>query len=183
MNCYKNVLVESELKIKLKYDILYYIQMETQSKQLEQVLSPPPTDMDNRQWTPRHLNAANIPNEQMALTPPYDSEHTHVNDVDVRGPGGFTPLMLASFRGNGLDTGCDNESSGSGSGESSNSGDSDDKSVEVIQALLVQGAEINAQTDRTGINSALGGENFILVLVFLLIINVTIQNNFGNGNV
>lgn len=127
--------------------------METQSKQLEHVLTPESTDMDHRQWTTRHLNAANVPNDQMALTPPYDNEHTHVNDVDVRGPDGFTPLMLASFRGNGLDTGCDNESSGSGSGESSNSGDSDDKSVEVIQHLLVQGAEINAQTDRTGKNA------------------------------
>lgn len=76
-----------------------------------------------------------------------------MNDVDVRGPDGLTPLMLASYRGNGLDNGCDNESSGSGSGESSNSGDSDEKSVEVIQALLVQGAEINAQTDRTGQNA------------------------------
>lgn len=139
----------------LKYLYIYFLlslsnQMETQSKHLEQVLSPPLSDMDQRQWTSRHLNAANIPNDQMALTPPYDNEHTHVNDVDVRGPDGLTPLMLASYRGNGLDNGCDNESSGSGSGESSNSGDSDDKSVEVIQALLVQGAEINAQTDRTG---------------------------------
>lgn len=56
--------------------------------------------------------------------------------------------MLASFRGGGLDTGMDDES-GSGSG-SAEGGDSDDRSADVITNLLIQGASINAQTDRTG---------------------------------
>ena len=62
---------------------------------------------------------------------------------------GFTPLMLASFRGGGLDLACDDESgSASGSGEG---GDSDNNtSADIITGLLMQGAAINAQTDRTG---------------------------------
>lgn len=55
---------------------------------------------------------------------------------------GFTPLMLASFRGQGLDTDGDDE----GSGE----GENDDKSTGIITNLLMQGAAINARTDRTG---------------------------------
>lgn len=63
-------------------------------------------------------------------------------------PDGLTPLMLASFRGGGLELGCEDESgSASGSGEG---GDSDNTSVDVITSLLMQGAAINAQTDRTG---------------------------------
>lgn len=54
--------------------------------------------------------------------------------------------MLASFRGGGLETGCD-EDSGSGSGES---GEGEERSADVITSLLMQGAAINAQTDRTG---------------------------------
>ena len=54
--------------------------------------------------------------------------------------------MLASFRGGGLDLGCDDESN-SGSGEG---GDSDNTSADIITNLLMQGAAINAQTDRTG---------------------------------
>ena len=63
---------------------------------------------------------------------------------------GFTPLMLASFRGGGLDLGCDDESgSGSGSGDS---GDGEaTTSADIITSLLMQGAAINAQTDRTGV--------------------------------
>lgn len=57
--------------------------------------------------------------------------------------------MLASFRGGGLDLACDDESgSASGSGEG---GDSDNNtSADIITGLLMQGAAINAQTDRTG---------------------------------
>lgn len=50
--------------------------------------------------------------------------------------------MLASFRGQGLDTDGDDE----GSGE----GENDDKSTGIITNLLMQGAAINARTDRTG---------------------------------
>ena len=101
------------------------------------------TDSDKRQWTPKHLEAANV----LALTPPTGDE-IESKDVDVRGPDGFTPLMLASFRGIGLDSGVDDESSGSAA--SAESEESDERSPEIIRSLLVQGAAINAQTDRTG---------------------------------
>lgn len=84
----------------------------------------------------------------MALTPPTGDE-LDSKDVDVRGPDGFTPLMLASIRGIGLDTG-DNESSGSTTTTSGDSEESGENSPEIIRSLLMQGAAINAQTDRTG---------------------------------
>lgn len=100
-------------------------------------------DSDTRQWTLQHLEAAHV------LTPPTGDE-LDSKDVDVRGPDGFTPLMLASIRGmGGHDSGLDNESSGSAT--SSGDGDeSDERSPEIIRNLLMQGAAINAQTDRTG---------------------------------
>lgn len=106
-------------------------------------------DLDKRQWTQQHLEAANIPHPSiLALTPPQAEDQSEARDVDVRGPDGFTPLMLASFRGGGLDTGVDDDTSGSGSTEG---GDADiDRSADVITGLLIQGAAINAQTDRTG---------------------------------
>lgn len=52
--------------------------------------------------------------------------------------------MLASIRGGGLG---DDDDSNSGSGEG---GDSDNTSVDMISSLLMQGAAVNAQTDRTG---------------------------------
>ena len=115
-------------------------------RQLEAVIDN--ADPDTRQWTTQHLEAANVPNPSiMALTPPTGDE-LDSKDVDVRGPDGFTPLMLASFRGMGLDSGVDDDSSGSGiSGDSEESGE---RSPEVIRSLLMQGAAINAQTDRTG---------------------------------
>ena len=115
-------------------------------RQLEAVIDN--ADSDTRQWTPQHLEAANVPHPSiMALTPPTGDE-LDSKDVDVRGPDGFTPLMLASFRGMGLDSGVDDDSSGSGiSGDSEESGE---RSPEVIRSLLMQGAAINAQTDRTG---------------------------------
>ena len=54
--------------------------------------------------------------------------------------------MLASMRGEGL--GGDDDDSTSGSGEGGE-GDAN-TSVDVISTLLMQGAAINAQTDRTG---------------------------------
>ncbi|KAH3791857.1 hypothetical protein DPMN_145348, partial [Dreissena polymorpha] len=101
-------------------------------------------DSDTRQWTTQHLEAANV------LTPPSGDE-LNSKDVDVRGPDGFTPLMLAAIRGMGPDAGLDNESSGSGATSSTgDSEESDEKSPEIIRSLLMQGAAINAQTDRTG---------------------------------
>lgn len=100
---------------------------------------------DTRQWTQRHFDAANLPSSILALTPPRGDDQQVSNEVDVRGPDGFTPLMLASFRGQGLDTDGDDE----GSGE----GENDDKSTGIITNLLMQGAAINARTDRTGESS------------------------------
>lgn len=122
------------------------IKMEKDCEVLEQNLDG---DKDQRQWTQQHLTAANISNDSMlALTPPDDSDHTRVRDIDVRGPDGFTPLMLAAFRGGGYDVG-DNESSGSGGSGSSDSRDSEN-CVDYIQALLTQGASVDLATDRTG---------------------------------
>jgi len=101
------------------------------------------TDSDPRQWTAQHLEAANV------LTPPSGDE-LNSKDVDVRGPDGFTPLMLAAIRGMDMDSGLDNESNGSATTSSGDSEESDEKTPEIIRSLLMQGAAINAQTDRTG---------------------------------
>ncbi|XP_023215803.1 neurogenic locus Notch protein-like [Centruroides sculpturatus] len=96
-------------------------------------------DSDPRQWTQQHLDAADVRNPDIvALTPPQgegDLEAGNAN-VDVQGPGGLTPLMLASFRGGGLDNGEEVED--------------EDGSVSMIQDLLMQGAKINMTTERTG---------------------------------
>jgi Notch-like protein len=59
------------------------------------------------------------------------------NDVDVRGPCGLTPLMLASFRGGGLDSGDLND-------------EEEGENLVIIQDLIAQGANINTQMDKTG---------------------------------
>ncbi|XP_022235577.1 neurogenic locus Notch protein-like [Limulus polyphemus] len=92
---------------------------------------------DPRPWTQQHLDAADVRNPHvLALTPPQRDSELEPGNVDVRGPGGLTPLMLASFRGGGLDTGEDAEE--------------DDGSVSMIQDLITQGAKINMTTERTG---------------------------------
>jgi len=88
---------------------------------------------DGRQWTQHHLNAAG--NVGM-LTPP--QAEMMVNDVDVRGPMGMTPLMIAATRGGPQDSG-DFETF-----------DDEDSTSAVIQDLLAQGANIQAQMDKTG---------------------------------
>lgn len=55
--------------------------------------------------------------------------------VDVRGPCGMTPLMVAAVKGGGLDTGEDEE---------------EDGTAAVIADLVAQGAELNATMDKTG---------------------------------
>uniref|UniRef100_T1IJR3 Notch n=1 Tax=Strigamia maritima TaxID=126957 RepID=T1IJR3_STRMM len=99
-------------------------------------------ELDPRPWTQQHLDAADVRNPDiLALTPPQGEGEMDpcAVDVDVRGPGGFTPLMLASFRGGGLDTGDEVEE--------------DDGSTVVIQDLLMQGAKLGSATDRTGESS------------------------------
>merc|ERR1719357_2191619 len=82
-----------------------------------QTILPDYDDTDQRGWTAQHLSAADVKNTDMlgALTPPQAevmmNERLGV-DVDARGPCGLTPLMVASFRGGGLDQGDLNEEEG-----------------------------------------------------------------------
>jgi Notch 1 len=75
----------------------------------------------------------------LALTPPESHHHQQQQsgcfDVDVRGPCGLTPLMVASLKGGGLDAGEDEE---------------DDGTAAVIADLVAQGAKLNATMDKTG---------------------------------
>lgn len=119
--------------------------------------------LDHRQWTQQHLDAADLRLNSMAPTPPQGEIESDCMDVNVRGPGkrlylyhhllmtalefslklplislvdGFTPLMIASCSGGGLE----NEN---GEGE-------DDPSTDVITDFLYHGANLHNQTDRTG---------------------------------
>ena len=63
---------------------------------------------DNRQWTAIHKEVANVNNRTVSslsvLTPPQEGQEcAQQSDVNAVGPGGITPLMLASSRGNYLD--------------------------------------------------------------------------------
>lgn len=94
-------------------------------------------DNDPRPWTQQHLNAADVRNPDIvAMTPPqHNYEYESHIDVDVRGPGGLTPLMCAAIRGNGLDQARE---------------DMEDGSANVIQDLLNQGAKLTNRTEKTG---------------------------------
>ncbi|XP_030878105.1 neurogenic locus notch homolog protein 1 [Leptonychotes weddellii] len=90
---------------------------------------------DHRQWTQQHLDAADLRVSAMAPTPPQGEADTDCMDVNVRGPDGFTPLMIASCSGGGLETG--------------NSEEEEDAPA-VISDFIYQGASLHNQTDRTG---------------------------------
>lgn len=91
-------------------------------------------EIDPRPWTHQHLEAADIRHPDiLALTPPEAQKSNF--DVDVRGPCGLTPLMVASLKGGGLDAGDEEE---------------DDGTAEVIAGLVAQGAQLNATMDKTG---------------------------------
>merc|ERR1712130_655641 len=97
---------------------------------------------DQRGWTAQHLSAADVKNTDIlgALTPPQAEVMMNERmggEVDARGPCGLTPLMVASFRGGGLDQGDLNE-------------DEEDTSNAAIQDLIAQGSNIGAQMDKTG---------------------------------
>uniref|UniRef100_A0A8C5BWX1 Notch receptor 3 n=1 Tax=Gadus morhua TaxID=8049 RepID=A0A8C5BWX1_GADMO len=95
--------------------------------------------VDSRQWTQHHLAAADIRvPPTMALTPPQGEFDSDCMDVNVRGPDGFTPLMLASFCGGGLEPEIPEEE------------ESEECSANIISDLIYQGASLAAQTDRTG---------------------------------
>ncbi|XP_013776460.2 neurogenic locus Notch protein-like [Limulus polyphemus] len=91
---------------------------------------------DPRQWTKQHLDAADVRNPNVHAQTPPQAEELEPGNVNVRGPGGLTPLMLASFRGGVQDSVDDVEE--------------DESSVNMIQDLLSQGAKINMITDCTG---------------------------------
>ena len=91
-------------------------------------------EIDPRPWTHQHLEAADIRHPDiLALTPP-DNQRSGF-EVDVRGPCGLTPLMVASLRGGGLDAGDEED---------------DDGTAAVIADLVAQGAKLNATMDKTG---------------------------------
>uniref|UniRef100_A0A672MX80 Neurogenic locus notch homolog protein 2-like n=1 Tax=Sinocyclocheilus grahami TaxID=75366 RepID=A0A672MX80_SINGR len=103
------------------------------------ILSDGEDAVDSRQWTQHHLAAADIRMPpSMALTPPQGEFDRDCMDVNVRGPDGFTPLMLASFCGGGLEP------------EVTEDDDSEECSANIISDLIYQGASLAAQTDRTG---------------------------------
>ncbi|AWP07533.1 putative neurogenic locus notch -like protein 1-like [Scophthalmus maximus] len=91
---------------------------------------------DHRQWTQQHLDAADLRIASIAPTPPQGEIESDSMDVNVRGPDGFTPLMIASCSGGGLETG--------------NSEEEEDASANVINDFIYQGANLHNQTDRTG---------------------------------
>lgn len=91
---------------------------------------------DHRQWTQQHLDAAELRIPSIAPTPPQGEIESDCMDVNVRGPDGFTPLMIASCSGGGLETG--------------NSEEEEDASANVINDFIYQGANLHNQTDRTG---------------------------------
>uniref|UniRef100_A0A8B9EVS5 Neurogenic locus notch homolog protein 1 n=1 Tax=Anser cygnoides TaxID=8845 RepID=A0A8B9EVS5_ANSCY len=102
----------------------------------EQAMLPDSDDQtDHRQWTQQHLDAADLRISSMAPTPPQGEIDADCMDVNVRGPDGFTPLMIASCSGGGLETG--------------NSEEEDDAPA-VISDFIYQGASLHNQTDRTG---------------------------------
>jgi len=107
-------------------------------------------NLDNREWSQKHLEAAGrLPKPSIgALTPP-QLDHVDGRDVDVRGPDGFTPLMIAS-----LQCGSRRSKRQSAAGPDSDStGSTDldaDDTAAIISDLINQGAAVNATTDRTG---------------------------------
>jgi len=106
-------------------------------------------NLDNRQWSEKHLEAAGrLPKPSMAALTPPQLDQVEGRDVDVRGPDGYTPLMVASFCGSRAarrqsTAGLDSDSTGS------TDLDNEDTAA-IISDLINQGAAVNATTDRTG---------------------------------
>ncbi|XP_077482664.1 neurogenic locus notch homolog protein 1-like isoform X2 [Stigmatopora argus] len=84
-------------------------------------------DDDHRQWTRQHLKAAD-------LRVPGGVDGDTV-DVNVRGPDGFTPLMIASCSGGGLETAAVGE---------------EDVSAGVVDNFIFRGASLHERTERSG---------------------------------
>ncbi|XP_015681067.1 neurogenic locus notch homolog protein 1, partial [Protobothrops mucrosquamatus] len=109
--------------------------LNTKKFRVEEQVMLPDDQTDHRQWTQQHLDAADLRISSMAPTPPQGEIDADCMDVNVRGPDGFTPLMIASCSGGGLETG--------------NSEEEEDTPA-VISDFIYQGANLHSQTDRTG---------------------------------
>lgn len=63
----------------------------------ESLLTEGGEPVDRRQWTFRHLEAADVCRVQShALTPPQGDRDAGGVDVNVRGPGRYTPKVMLS---------------------------------------------------------------------------------------
>ncbi|KAH9488307.1 Neurogenic locus notch protein 2 [Bulinus truncatus] len=91
----------------------------------------------DQQWKLEHLYIPVTP-----LTPIHGLDIIPF-DVNLKGPDGYTPLMLAAVRGSGL-----GEEEENNCGSLSSDGDNS-TNVDIVTHLISQGAAINAQTDRT----------------------------------
>ncbi|XP_026574955.1 neurogenic locus notch homolog protein 1 [Pseudonaja textilis] len=109
--------------------------LNTKKFRVEEQVMLPDDQTDHRQWTQQHLDAADLRISSMAPTPPQGEIDADCMDVNVRGPDGYTPLMIASCSGGGLETG--------------NSEEEEDTPA-VISDFIYQGANLHSQTDRTG---------------------------------
>lgn len=88
-------------------------------------------EADPRAWTQQHLEVSDLRPLASMLTPPQNES----NDVNVRGPCGITPIMVAAGSGCGIGTGEDDE---------------DDLGGNLVQDLVAQGADVNKIMDKTG---------------------------------
>jgi len=90
-----------------------------------------------------HLKAAGIPKPSIhALTPP-QVDHMDSHDINVRGPGGLTPLMIASMSKHGMEFSHPDPMSGM-------SVVLDGGAAAIISDLLAEGAATDTRMDRTG---------------------------------
>uniref|UniRef100_A0A8C9RSL8 Notch C-terminal domain-containing protein n=1 Tax=Scleropages formosus TaxID=113540 RepID=A0A8C9RSL8_SCLFO len=95
---------------------------------------------DPRDWTPQHWKAADL-----ALMPPQAQMEVDCLDVNVRGPDGLTPLMLASLR-QGASPDCDS----SLGAELEEGGGAQEPGPDIISDLVALGAMLQARTEATG---------------------------------
>lgn len=111
----------------------------TRPKRLKSDVSDPLVLNDPRSWKAFQSITQILRSSSMALTPPQSSQVESFS-VDVQGPGGITPLMLASLGGD------------FGAESSLEDGESRDAEVKdgLLSTLLKEGASVNARTDSSG---------------------------------
>ena len=104
---------------------------------------------DQRTWTQTHFDAhlGKVPKPSiLALTPPGDNHHSMRSNVDVPGPGGLTPLMVATIS---------NSATECLPGFSGDYGNVRGAAA-IIPDLIAEGASTDAATDVTGMNELIG---------------------------